>query len=77
MVYSSSKQAAIRASRPERLAQRVAETRFIEEEEAGGSTEDHLIRQRDWLGVSYVNFSTKLGEEDIPGLPSLPVRWDE
>ena len=37
---------------------RNAETRFIEEEEAGGSTVNCDCRQHDWLGVSNVNFST-------------------
>jgi hypothetical protein len=40
------------------------ETRFVEEEEAGGSTAKFDTRQRDWLGVSNVKFSTNLAEKD-------------
>jgi hypothetical protein len=50
------------------LAQQIAETRFIEEEEAGGSTTDQC-RQRDWLGVSNVKFSTNLREWSPPLTP--------
>ena len=45
----------------------VSEQEFIEEEEAGGRTAKSG-RQRDWLGVSNVNFSTNPGEEDSRGL---------